>query len=156
MAKVAEMALDGGDPRLSTDEGTFAGEGMVAYTRPQMRKLHDPTISFEEYYYYAQETRAEEEGNELQNDEKTGIINLIFPAKSGKGAGGSDEKRRASLVPQVNTSSKEQRAVVSDDEWANASRAVRTATQGAVFYLITTDILGPFALPFAFSSTGWG
>jgi hypothetical protein len=36
---------------------------------------------------------------------------------------------------------------VSDDEWTNASRAMRTATWAAVFYLITTDILGPFNVP---------
>jgi hypothetical protein len=36
---------------------------------------------------------------------------------------------------------------VSDEEWAVASRAARTATWGAVFYLITTDILGPYSVP---------
>ena len=25
-----------------------------------------------------------------------------------------------------------------------------------MFYLITTDILGPFGLPYAFASMGWG
>ena len=157
MTTLAPMALDGGDPRLSADEKTFVGQGMVAYTRPQMRKLHDPSISFEEYYYYAQHTRAEEEEYNAQNaHEKTNIIQLIFPSKSGKGAGGVEEKRRQSLVPDVDTGNGDQQAVISNDEWANASRAVRTATQGAIFYLITTDILGPYALPFAFSSTGWG
>lgn len=33
---------------------------------------------------------------------------------------------------------------ISDKERLQASRAVRTATWGAVFYLITTDILGPY------------
>lgn len=36
---------------------------------------------------------------------------------------------------------------VSDAEWKNASRAVRTAGWTSVFYLITTDILGPFSVP---------
>ena len=36
---------------------------------------------------------------------------------------------------------------VTDQEWVQASRAVRTATWGAVFYLITTDILGPSSVP---------
>jgi hypothetical protein len=39
------------------------------------------------------------------------------------------------------------RLAISDDEWTNASRAVRTATWAAIFYLITTDILGPFNVP---------
>ena len=146
MAKPALMALDGGDPRLSAEEGTFAGQGMVAYTRPQMRALHDPSVSFEEYFFHAQQTRAEEDQDNLQDNQKISIMSVIFPAKSGKGAGGTDGRRK-SLVPHVNTSEKSQRATISDEEWANASRAVRTASKGAVFYLITTDILGPFGLP---------
>lgn len=128
---------------------------MVAYTRPQMRRLHDPTVSFEEYYFYAQQTREEEENDALEDTTKTTLLGTIFPSKSGKGAGGADARRK-SLIPNVNISDQEKRATVTDDEWTNASRAVRTATKGAVFYLITTDILGPFGLPYAFSSTGWG
>lgn len=45
---------------------------------------------------------------------------------------------------------------ISDDEWVQASRAARTATWGAVFYLITTDILGPFSTGYAFSQMGLG
>lgn len=36
---------------------------------------------------------------------------------------------------------------VSEAEWKNASRAIRTAGWSSVFYLITTDILGPFSTP---------
>jgi hypothetical protein len=36
---------------------------------------------------------------------------------------------------------------VPDADWKNASRAVRTAGWTSVFYLITTDILGPFSVP---------
>ena len=148
--------LNGGDPRLSSDEGSFGGMGMTAYTKPQLRALHDPTVSFEEYYYYAQQTRAEEEETHAATYEKTGILQTIFPSKSGKGAAQQEFSRRGSLVPNVNISEKGQRATVTDEEWANASRAIRTASKGAVFYLITTDILGPFGLPYAFSTTGWG
>lgn len=45
---------------------------------------------------------------------------------------------------------------VTDEEWVQASRALRTATWGAVFYLITTDILGPYSVPWAFSQMGYG
>lgn len=37
---------------------------------------------------------------------------------------------------------------VTDAEWKRASRAIRTAGWGGVFYLITTDILGPFSTPY--------
>ena len=46
--------------------------------------------------------------------------------------------------------------VISDDEWIRASRAARTATWGAIFYLITTDILGPFSTGYAFAQLGFG
>ena len=32
----------------------------TTYIKPQARKLHDPDVTFEEYYYYACKTRAEE------------------------------------------------------------------------------------------------
>ena len=158
MAKVGTMALDGGDPRLGGHEGEFAGQGIIAYTRPQMRALHDPSIQFEEYWYYSRQTRAEEDAYRA-NDAATapsGILSTIFPTKSGTGNVVANGEKSAELVPSTNISDPTRRASVTDEEWTNASRAVRTATAGAVFYLITTDILGPFGLPYAFATTGWG
>lgn len=43
---------------------------------------------------------------------------------------------------------------ISDEEWTRASRAVRTASWSAVFYLLTMDILGPFSVPWAFAAVG--
>jgi len=40
-------------------------------------------------------------------------------------------------------------------EMINARRALRTASWAAIFYLITTDILGPSNAPFAFSQVGY-
>jgi hypothetical protein len=40
-------------------------------------------------------------------------------------------------------------------ELDQARRALRTATWASVFFLITTDILGPFNAPFAFSQVGY-
>lgn len=152
------MALDGGDPRLTDKEGEFGGQGIVAYTRPQMRKLHDPSISFEEYHHYALQTRAEEEAHYHSQPKAAtrGFWSTIIPSKSSKGVDSPDGERHGSLIPNINLSDPDRRASVTDQEWTNASRAVRTATAGAVFYLITTDILGPFGLPYAFAATGWG
>ena len=44
------------------------------------------------------------------------------------------------------------RIPITDEEWSRASRAVRTASWGAVFYLLTMDILGPFSVPWAFAA----
>lgn len=65
-----------------------------------------------------------------------------------------DEKRRA------NDTSDEHSPVPdgypTESEWFHASRALRTATWGAVFYLITTDILGPYSVPWAMTQLGYG
>lgn len=46
--------MEGGDPRPSVDEGKVAnGLSSMAYTLPQMRKLHDSSIPFEEYNHGA-------------------------------------------------------------------------------------------------------
>jgi amino acid permease len=42
-----------------------------------------------------------------------------------------------------------------EEERENASRALRLASWASVFYLITTDILGPFNAPYAISLVGW-
>ncbi|KAJ7851237.1 putative amino acid transporter [Mycena olivaceomarginata] len=82
------------------------------YPRPRAGAPR-PDITFEEYYYYVQLTRAEEDSQTVTGYE-TNLLSLVFPPKSQGGV-----------------------------EWTNALRALRTATRGAAFYLITTDILGP-------------
>ncbi|KXN81080.1 N amino acid transport system protein [Leucoagaricus sp. SymC.cos] len=42
-----------------------------------------------------------------------------------------------------------------EEERAAASRSMRLASWASVFYLITTDILGPYNAPFAISQVGW-
>ena len=158
MAQLGNMALDGGDPRLSGKEGEFAGQGIVAYTHPQMRALHDKSITFEEYHYYALQSRAEEDSDhrkEKNIGRTRGFLSTIIPGK-GPSPETSDENRRESIIPDINLSVPDRRAIVTDEEWTNASRAIRTATAGAIFFLITTDILGPFGLPYAYATTGWG
>lgn len=140
---------------MSVGEGKGPyGMSSRAYTLPQMRKLHDPSITFEEYYYYAERTRAEEDG--AATGPTQGILSMILPSKTDKGVNMVGEKRGSFAAQKSNPSSPDSRAGISDEEWTNASRALRTASWGAIFYLITTDILGPFGLPFAFASMGWG
>ncbi|KAK2464848.1 hypothetical protein APHAL10511_003147 [Amanita phalloides] len=42
-----------------------------------------------------------------------------------------------------------------ETERINANRALRITSWMSVFYLITTDVLGPFNAPFAISQVGW-
>jgi hypothetical protein len=154
MAQPASLMGDGGDPRLHEKERDFA-DGLEAREvrearggiRPQHRRLHDSSVTFEEYNYYAQLARAEED-TYTDHDKERGWLSLIIPSKSD----GAELKDAAN----INTSDKAVTATITDDEWTNASRALRTATRGAIFYLITTDILGPFGLPYAFGTMGWG
>jgi len=153
---MAQMALEGGDPRLQIDAGKGEyGQASQAYTKPQMRKLHDSSIRFEEYHYFALRTR-EAEDRDAENMAGTrGILSTLFPTASG--ATTSDQEKRGSVIAAtMNLSKADARAHISEEEWVNASRALRTATASAIFYLITTDILGPFGLPYAFASMGWG
>ena len=124
-------------------------------TRPQQRKPHDPSVTFEEYHHWALLTRAEEDALSKNDIGDTTFFRLILPSKSNKGDVvhtippengeklGPDEK----APRDVHDMEHGNRHDVSDDEWQNASRALRTATWAAVFYLITTDILGPFNVP---------
>lgn len=158
MAQPASVVLDGGDPRLhekeheafdAIDYGTS-----TAAIRPQHRKLHDSSVTFEEYYYYAQLTRAEEESRP-NGDKERGWLSLMFPSKS---AGGVQQvpENTSQDAKTLSAGDAAGRMTITDEEWTNASRALRTATRGAIFYLITTDILGPFGLGYAFATMGWG
>lgn len=165
---VGALGLDGNaddDLRygVKADDGTVNGDGddtpsalgstSSVGLRPQQRKLHDKSVSFEEYYHYARLTRAEEDLQPKTKSETT-LLSILLPSKSDGGVaqiptGGDHHEKKNLSNPAV-------RATVSDEEWTNASRALRTATRGAIFYLITTDILGPFGLPYAFATMGWG
>ncbi|KAF8638119.1 hypothetical protein AX17_002439 [Amanita inopinata Kibby_2008] len=115
-------------------------------------------VLFEDYLYYAalrrreedKETRGDYEPPE-SNDNKSwlkrffldrGAVDVGFVAervKSEKDVGGHGE-------PPM---------TADEIERANASRALRLASWMSVFFLITTDILGPFNAPYAISQVGW-
>ena len=175
---------------LDGTEGEDVRAGPVARrdvaAPPQTESRHDPSITFEEYMYWATITRADElvdnakyiaergpvtlkslvkdrfstykytpqaavrpekpaappaadaaSGNQL--DEKTGDKEQETGSDSST-TGDNTLDSRPSGDDEVITS-------VTADEWKRASRAIRTAGWGGVFYLITTDILGPFSAP---------
>jgi hypothetical protein len=148
--EIAGIAADGGDPRINNP--VLMGEGPIP---PSNRLLHDPKVSFYEYFYYAAQTRAEEEETFRANPPTTGLLQVLFPTKSAGGVtplatspgelaekNGSEDKGDT----EKKVGEPAQRIEISDAEWTNASRAIRTASGSACFYLITTDILGPFGI----------
>ena len=52
---------------------------------PVSRLLHDPSVTFEEYRYYAERTRAEEAQAAKTEGPSRGILQVIFPTKSDQG-----------------------------------------------------------------------
>ncbi|KIV85051.1 hypothetical protein PV11_00787 [Exophiala sideris] len=163
-------AVDGGKPADPDRPETFIS--------PMHRKLYDSNVTFEEYMHYAKHTRAEEEAE--QQIPQGGLLQQIFRRESvtplppgtthhniasseeGNGSPGLQEKqitpspgaddagqpRRKSFLSRHTT--------VPEEEWRQAARALRTASWGAGFYLITTDILGPYGVGFALGTLGWG
>ncbi|KAL9099525.1 MAG: hypothetical protein Q9163_004985 [Psora crenata] len=155
-----------GDPRLKA--GNINGFPQT-FIPPQSRLLHDPEVTFEEYLYYAQKTRAEEDALAETDTQTTGILQFIFPPKStpafkdplgeavsSDGNSPHDPEKRSAAINDMNLAKNGDRLAITDREWTNASRAFRIATWAACFYLITTDILGPFGIGFSMGTLGWG
>lgn len=126
------------------------------YHPPSQRKVHDSDVTFEEYHFYAQRTREEQR---LMEAPKWQWASLF-----------SKNKEEKHAVNEKHESRGNSGSVITEEEWTNASRSFRTASWGAVFYLvsefhnarskltskITTDVLGPFAVPFAIGTLGFG
>jgi hypothetical protein len=127
---------------VSSTEKTDAGKSTVAF-RPQDRALHDANVTLEEYMYYASKTRAEEDANSAQAPTTT-LWDVLFPSrgktKLATGAQDADEDSVGEIY-EMNLNRPENRAAVSDKDWTNASRALRSASAAAAFYLISTSSL---------------
>ena len=159
------------DPRLSKEVDRIGN-----YPTRVIEKLHDPSIQIEEYMHYAKISRADEDALHGPGDEggtRKNALQLFVLGNLGRSKKEQEPQRRSSVAENVFTVDKKEtdekvtsnspssddgspRPVVSDEEWMRASRAARTATWGAIFYLITTDILGPYTAPWAFSQLGYG
>lgn len=103
---------------------------------------HDPSVTFYEYKYYAEITRAEQDAGNVPTTSsgEHGMLPTTIGALAGNEKTSDHEDAQEGL-PARNPH------IISDDEWMKASRAIRTATWLSVFYLITTDILGPYGVP---------
>lgn len=121
----------------------------------------DATVSYPEFTYWAKVERAEEIEEERKYRQAAGpwTFKKMIKDRFSKGAHHERKKHaeaarreaiRAGDIPadekapgdqQVETASSSSGAV-SDEEWKTAARALRTASWGSIFYLITTDVLG--------------
>lgn len=111
--KIGEVATPVTAPVVST-----------GYIKPQHREVHDSRVMFEEYHYYAQKTREEQmtyESPKLQWRE------VLLRKKNEH----ESEDTAVQKLSEEILSSPEKRMHISDEEWANASRAFRTTSWGA-------------------------
>ncbi|KAF8519394.1 amino acid transporter-like protein [Hysterangium stoloniferum] len=103
----------------------------------KVQQLYTGRVPFEALLYYARLQRKREEVafTTIKNNMPEAVTAVASPKEDEKGRTGSPS--------------------ISADERVQANRAIRTATWLSVFYLITTDILGPYSAPWAFSQLGF-
>ena len=106
-------------------------------------------VLFEEYLYYAALQRRAEDGlgpfTAYPLPEKRSWFNKLSDHKGPNVNVDVSHVEDAHAVPTSEA----------EAERMNAIRALRVTSWISVFYLITTDILGPFNAPFAISQVGW-
>ncbi|KAF8631468.1 hypothetical protein AX15_002382 [Amanita polypyramis BW_CC] len=105
-------------------------------------------VVFEDYLYYAALQR-QEEGQKSGQTSPPHSETEVGEKKSSwfsKAMAAGEEVGNLPLPPPMTPG---------EVERVNAARALRLASWASVFYLITTDILGPFNAPYAISQVGW-
>lgn len=127
----------------------------------------DPTVTFEEYAFWAKierEMEAEEHRRFLESVKHQGALGGIKAyfrappkteqpvaetthATTEKTTSGSDEGALSPIGPSETHDF--------DAEWRQAARALRTTGWVTIFYLVTTDILGWQQTPYVFANTGY-
>ncbi|KAJ5723994.1 hypothetical protein N7488_002029 [Penicillium malachiteum] len=181
MAGVISAANIGGvaDPRLG-DEADIIG---TKKEHPEVDFHHqieppnlngagsiylDTSITFENYAYWANRSREAEKSIRTDNVGFAALGNLLLNRKGKREEPAAeptepvpvtDEKKEidtkdAADAPRADEST--DKWGITETEWEQAQRAARTATWGSIFYLITTDILGPTNVPYAISRMGYG
>lgn len=118
----------------------------------------DESVPFEEYVYWAKIEREEErEANRVYIEERGPLtVGKVLKNRFSKGIHHDNKKKAAAaqaagvdagVDKAVVVSSSSDSMSVSPEEWKTSARALRTASWGTVFYLITTDILGWSSTP---------
>ncbi|KAI1386012.1 transmembrane amino acid transporter protein-domain-containing protein [Hypoxylon trugodes] len=162
------LALGGGDPRRSS----FQSENTRTDVTPRETSKRRE-VSFEEYTYYAAITRAEEKEANARFIAARGARNFknVVKGRFSNGRlereafnqapdslpnGETDEKGHHEKSLRIAQSPSDANNGITEAQRHTASRALRTASWGTIFYLITTDILGPTGAPWTFAQMGYG
>lgn len=146
------MGIAGGIARVDMPIEEVDGNPEKIYQRDEwgLRARVSKGVSFEEYQYWAAIERELEIEENKRYIEKRGPW-TIKQAIKGRFSKGIHEEARIEALRAV-ANEKDGKSIVAgaslengaaqDPEWRVAARALRTASWGTMFYLITTDILG--------------
>lgn len=119
----------------------------------------DTSVTFEEYVHWAKVEREIERGENAKYIEQRGprTVKGMIMDRFSKGHGYEEKKAREKSEQESRATDEKDGVVasavpddpmwVTDAEWRNAARALRTAGWGTIFYLVTTDILGWSSAP---------
>jgi hypothetical protein len=146
MPLAATVAHDKHDPGILSSESDIMAAA---------RLERNSAVTIEEYMYWASISRQEES---MLPKIKGPVAKLLGSSKSSA----VDQQGHDTGTGDSTTKMKEIKAapptaeIVSDGEWDQAQRAARTAGWAAIFYLITTDVLGPYTVPWAMAQMGYG
>ncbi|BGP04053.1 hypothetical protein NBRC10513v2_007793 [Rhodotorula toruloides] len=128
----------------------------------QMDQFYQPQvgsdkISLAEYRYWAARQR-ERERNDTADFHSRGLASFAHTVKGKIGKSEKDHDvhiREATDSPALDDVAADLEGLSERElELVNARRALRVAGWATIFYLITTDILGPFNAPYAIASMG--
>lgn len=123
----------------------------------------DHTVTWQEYIYWAKVERAEEAESEKRYQELQGpwSFTKMIKGRFSKGVHHEtkkleEQRRREQALTTLESSGAGEKQLsekaadagstssvgATEEEWKTASRALRTASWGSIFFLVTTDILG--------------
>jgi hypothetical protein len=178
--QIREKGATDDEIRQMEQEGTHPG---VRHRIWGLQARLDPSVTFEEFTYWAKIERELEDEDYRRYTAVTGGGGILGSIKGYfKNNPYEDAKIQESRELQANEQSlqvSEKKANVAsnsasdssdegavspigpppyelDAEWRLAARALRNAGWGTIFYLITTDILGWSQTPYVFANTGYG
>ncbi|EXJ76257.1 uncharacterized protein A1O5_00765 [Cladophialophora psammophila CBS 110553] len=122
-------------------------------TRPS---VPNPNVTFEEYTFYAKLTRAEERNAAKQDARGSANVRFRFPSFL-LFEHPSEPSVPDSSPPHHHHHHQHTQDILAvlNGDLAELARVKRTATWGAVFFLITTDLFGPLSVPWALSQLGY-
>ena len=131
----------------------------------------DSSITFENYVYWAKRSREIEKTISTADAGFAHLGKIILRKKISEASAStqaqiqeqdapvtaeSNEKNPTTPAHETNNDITRDGWGITETEWEHAQRALRTATWGSIFFLITADILGPSNVPWAISKMGYG